>query len=136
MYILHRHVQPIRNEKNYDWNQASPNKLSLNDYYDSNQNKYHKLDGTPQSPSTSATNIIPTNYSPSQRYHHHHQFQHFNDRYNMANGNLNTTNNNNNSNNSNATINGLPSVALHPALLNIINESQGTKFRGKYQSTV
>lgn len=125
----------MRNEKNNDRNQALPN-----DYSEPNQNKFHKLDGnistTPQAISTSVTNINQINYSPSQRqhsYHYHHQFEHVNDRYNKANGNLNTANNNNN--NSNGNINGFSSVALHPALFNIMSESQGIKFRGNYQST-
>lgn len=119
---VEENLQQIRNEKNRNWNQASP---ALKDYYDSNQNKYNKLDGnvlsTPQSTSTSATNINQMNFSASQIH------QYMNDRYNMGNGNSYSSNNNNNGN-----MNGLSSAVLHPALLNIMNEAQGIKFRGQY----
>lgn len=111
--------------------------LVTSEYYDPNQNKYHKLDGniltTPQSISSSATNINHTpNNSQLHSYHHQHhqQFQHMNERYNTGNANHNGTNNNNNNNNNNGHMNGLSSAVLHPALLNIMNEAQGMKFRG------
>lgn len=132
---VQENLQHYRNEKNRYLNQSTPNKMIVtSEFYDPNQNKYHhKLDGnilaTPQSISSSATNINHAANNPqlhSYQYHHHHQqFQHMNDRYNNG-----GTNNNNNNNTTNGNMNGLSSAVLHPALLNIMNEAQGMKFRG------
>lgn len=109
-----------------------------NEFYDPNQNKYHKVDGhilaTSQSNSSSASNIhssaMNNTQSPIHSYHHHnHQLQYTNDRYNNGTAHINGTNNNNNTN---GNMIGLSSAVLHPALLNIMNEAQGMKFRGKY----
>lgn len=139
---VQENLQHHRNEKNRYLNQSTPNKMIVtSEFYDPNQNKYHhKLDGnilaTPQSISSSATNINHTANNPqlqSYQYHHHHQpFQHMNERYNTGNAHINggTNKNNNNNNITNGNMNGLSSAVLHPALLNIMNEAQGMKFRG------
>lgn len=128
---VQENLQQLRNEKNRYLNQYSSNKMA--DYYDPNQNKYHKLDGMPQSQSisSSATNINnSTNHSQAQLHSYHHSYQlqqqHMNDCYSTGNGNLNGTNNNN----CNTNGNGLSSAVLHPALLNIMNDAQAMKFRG------
>lgn len=115
--------------------------MASNDFYDPNQNKYHKLDGNvstaSQSISSSATNIThqTANNSLSQMYSNHHHQSQMNDRYNTRHAHMNGTNNNNNNIN-NGHMNGLSSAVLHPALLNIMNETQGMKFRGNITLTL
>lgn len=124
-----------RNEKNRYLNHSSPNKMVSTEYYDPNQNKYHKVDGynlaTSQSNSSSATNINngTGNNTQSQihSYLHHHQLQQHSNEFSA-----------NNNNNSNGNMIGFSSAVLHPALLNIMNEAQGMKFRGNhvYKNTI
>lgn len=82
--------------------------MIASDFYDPNQN--------------SAININHGN-SQIHSYHQHHS----NDRYTTGNTNMNCGNNNNNNN---GNMNGLSSAVLHPALLNIMNDAQGMKYRG------
>lgn len=101
--------------------------------YDPNQNKYIHFDGNMMTAllSSSVTNInhATSNSQPQTgSCHHHHQLQH-------VNGNANS-NCANNKANVNGNANGLPSNVLHPALLNIINEAQGMKFRGKHTNHI
>lgn len=115
-------------EKSRYSNQSSPLKMASNDMYDPNQNKYIHFDGNMMTTllSSSVTNInhATSNSQPQTgSCHHHHQ---------LVNGNANS-NCGNNKTNMNGNSNGLSSNVLHPALLNIINEAQGMKFRGKYQ---
>lgn len=73
---------------------------------------------------------------PPQHLHHHIQM-HGNDRFSTGNNNLNgmmMMNSNKSAVNVNA--NGLSSGVLHPALLNIINEAQGLKFRDRSFSDI
>lgn len=126
-------LQQFRNEKNRYLNQTStPIKIISNEMYDPNQNKYQNYNGniiTAQL-SSSVTNInhATNNSQPQASSYHHHQLQH--DRYSMGNANLNGVNN---KNSCNGNSNGLSSAVLHPALLNIINEAQGMKFRGEFR---
>lgn len=142
-------LQQFRNEKNRYLNRSSsPSKLISNDSFDPNQNKYHHFDGniltSPLSSSVTNINHTPSNCQPqtsSYNHHHHHhhhlyhqlqqqqQQQHGNERFSMGNANLNGM-----SNKIHCTGNstGLSSAVLHPALLNIINEAQGMKYRGTY----
>ncbi|XP_031633271.1 GATA zinc finger domain-containing protein 14 isoform X2 [Contarinia nasturtii] len=134
---VQENLQQFRNEKNRYLNQYSSNKMSANDYYDPNQNKYHKLDGTSQSISSSATNInhaTANNNSQAQLHSYHHYQQQQHDRYSTGNGHLNGTNNNNC--NTNGNMNGLSSAVLHPALLNIMNDAQAMKFRDRSFSDI
>lgn len=132
---------------------SSPqNKLcGANDAYDPNQNKYH--DGGPilinttsnnisSALSSSVTNVNHGTQSPqSSPYHHHQQQQlqhhhlqmHANDRFSTGSASSNGMMiNSNKTNGINVNSNGLSSGVLHPALLNIINEAQGMKFRGTF----
>lgn len=124
-------LQQFRNEKNRYLNQSSsPIKMVATEMYDPNQNKYQNYDGnviTSQF-SSSVTNInhSTSNNQPQSSAYHHHQLQ--TDRFSMGNANVNGINN---KNNCNGNSNGLSSAVLHPALLNIINEAQGLKFRGQ-----
>ncbi|XP_055316191.1 putative uncharacterized protein DDB_G0286901 isoform X2 [Sitodiplosis mosellana] len=144
---VQENLQHYRNEKNRYLNQSSPNKkLVASEFYDPNQNKYHnhKLDGnistTPQSISSSATNINHTSNNSQMHSYHHKPFQHMNERYNTGSAHINGINNNNNNNttttNTNGNMNGLSSAVLHPALLNIMNEAQGMKFRDRSFSDI
>lgn len=130
--------------------------------YDPNQNKYH--DGGQILPnnittslSSSVTNVnhgtsntqspqsSPYHYHHQQQHHqqqqsqqqhlHHHLQMHASDRFSTGSASLNGMMiNSNKSNGINVNSNGLSSGVLHPALLNIINEAQGMKFRGKSQA--
>lgn len=119
----------FRNEKNRYLNHSSPNKMVSTEYYDPNQNKYHKVDGynltTSQSNSSSATNInngtVNNTQSQIHSYLHHHQLQQHSNEFSA-----------NNNNNSNGNMIGFSSAVLHPALINIMNEAQGMKFRGNH----
>lgn len=143
---------------------SSPqNKFCANDVYDPNQNKYHdggpilSNNINTSSLSSSVTNInhgtCNTQSPQSSPYHHHQQHQqqqqsqqqqqhlhhhmqmHGNDRFSTGSASLNGMMiNSNKSNGIHVNSNGLSSGVLHPALLNIINEAQGMKFRGKLQT--
>lgn len=83
------------------------NKLNANEAYDSNQNKYYKMNGLQHSP------ILNGNGN------HHHYANH------ITNGN----------GNGNGVSSAVRERYQHPALLALINEAQGMKFRGKSQTT-
>lgn len=133
---------------------SSQTKLIANDVYDPNQNKYnsnydngHILSSNhSNSLSSSITNINHGNtcntqqhHSPyhhqkqqPQHLHHHLQMHGGSDRFSTGNTNLNgMMMMNSNKSAVNVNSNGLSAGVLHPALLNIINEAQGMKFRGK-----
>lgn len=131
------------------------NKLcGANDGYDPNQNKYHDggqilintTNNINTALSSSVTNVNHGTQSPqSSPYHHHQQQQllqhhhlqmHGNDRFSTGSASLNGMMiNSNKSNGISVNSNGLSSGVLHPALLNIINEAQGMKFRGTFHYT-
>lgn len=152
-------LQQYRNEKNRHLMQSSSpqHKLCANDVYDPNQNKYHDggqilTNNMTTSLSSSVTNVnhgtsntqspqsSPYHYhqqqQQSQQQHlHHHLQMHGSDRFSTGSASLNGMMiNTNKSNGINVNSNGLSSGVLHPALLNIINEAQGMKFRGKSQT--
>lgn len=136
----------MRNERNRPQISSSPNKLGTNEFYDPNQNKCYKFNGNillGQQPISSSVTNINSNLNSQQSqhvhpYHHyHHHYQHVTDRNNTnSNGNngLNNDNSNNTSSN-NGNVNSTPLVMArerqqHPALISIMNEAQGMKFRG------
>lgn len=147
-------LQQYRNEKNRHLiRSSSPQNKSCgaNDAYDPNQNKYHDggqilinttTNNITTALSSSVTNISHGTQSPQGSPYHHHQQQqqqhlhlqlHGNDRFSTGSASLNGMMiNSNKSNAINVNSNGLSSGVLHPALLNIINEAQGIKFRGRF----
>lgn len=122
---MEERLQQYRNEKNRYLNQSSPMKKSSN-VYDPNQNNSHNLDGNKMTAtlSSSVTNISQPNTS-SYHHHHHHQSD-VSGRFSMENAN----GVNNNKSIINGDSNALSSTILHPALLNIINDTHGLNFRG------
>lgn len=138
----------MRNERNRPQISSSPSKLGTNEFYDPNQNKCYKFNGNillGQQPISSSVTNINSNVNNQQSqhihpYHHyHHHYQHVTDR-NNTNSNGNNGFNNDNSNNTSSTsnngnVNSTPLAMArerqqHPALISIMNEAQGMKFRG------
>lgn len=115
----------------------STTKLNANEFYDPNQNKYYKVNGNivavkpslTSSPMRNGTNGTGNIDSNGHGHHHHHHHNHI-----INNGNGIANNANNGNNNGNVVV--APSAIIreryqHPALVAIINEAQGIKFRGK-----
>lgn len=107
----------------------SANKLNGNELYDPNQNKYYKVNGNIVA--TRTPTASPMHNGNDGHSNHHHASNGFDaNSNNSINGSSNRINMNGNG------IAATPSAVLreryqHPALMAIINESQGIKFRGK-----
>lgn len=142
MHTPHRYsVQEkiLRNRNDEDrYSIRSTTKLNANEFYDPNQNKYYKVNGNIVTVK-SAMSSSPMHHNginggginiDSNGHHHHHHHNHI-----INNGNGNANNGNNGANN-NGNVAVAPAAIIreryqHPALLAIMNEAQGIKFRGK-----
>lgn len=133
----------MRNRNEEDrYSIRSTTKLNANEFYDPNQNKYYKVNGnivTVKPTMTSSPmhhngiNGGGINIDSNGHHHHHHHHNHI---INNGNGNANNGNNGGGGNhNGNVVV--APAAIIreryqHPALVAIINEAQGIKFRGKF----
>lgn len=133
----------MRNRNEEDrYSIRSTTKLNANEFYDPNQNKYYKVNGNivtvkPTMPSSpmhhNGTNGGGTNIDSNGHHHHHHHHNHI---INNGNGIANNGNNGSGGANNNGNVVVAPAAIIreryqHPALVAIINEAQGIKFRGE-----
>lgn len=129
----------LRNRNDEDrYSIRSTTKLNANEFYDPNQNKYYKVNGNivTVKPAMSSSPMHHNGINgagsniDSNGHHHHYHHNHI---INNGNGNAN---NGNNGGNNNGNVAVAPAAIIreryqHPALLAIMNEAQGIKFRGK-----
>lgn len=120
-YSVQEKILRNRNEEDR-YSIRSTNKLNANEFYDPNQNKYYKMNGNIFATKPSAMqNGNDGNGSVGPQHHHHNHI------INNGNGNGNA---NNNGNVVGSSV--IRERYQHPALVAIINEAQGIKFRGKH----
>lgn len=142
-YSVQEKILRNRNEEDR-YSIRSTTKLNANEFYDPNQNKYYKVNGNivtvkPTMPSSpmhhNGINGGVSNID-SNGHHHHHHHNHI---INNGNGNANNANKGGSGGgigNNNGNVVAAPAAIIreryqHPALVAIINEAQGIKFRGE-----